>query len=171
MKKLLKKDEIKISFITAIVIITAIFFISKSYKSEKNPVPTPGPVPQFRVQKGVVFSNGLYLVNQERIKAGVQLVGETNNIDQGAYNRAKFLVEHNQWSHKGFREAMRPILINKQAELIGEDLAKNFSTDEAVIQAWMLSPIHKDVMLNPNYEWGGYNCYKKICVLWLATEY
>ncbi|EKD90091.1 MAG: hypothetical protein ACD_32C00026G0001, partial [uncultured bacterium] len=34
----------------------------------------------------------------------------------------------------------------------GENLAKNFTSSDAVVKAWMASPTHRDNLLNPKYQ-------------------
>ena len=109
----------------------------------------------------------LFLVNQERVKAGKKPLIELKSLDAGATNRAKFIVESGQWSHEGYAESIRAVLQNKNAG-VGENLARFYNSPDGVIVGWLNSPIHKEVMLK-SFSYAGIGQYQDYWVLWMST--
>lgn len=128
--------------------------------------PTPTPI-----VAAPATSNLLRLVNDERTKAGIAPVQELGALNAGAARRAKYLVTSGQWSHKYVTQHMAAALGYPKLGHGGENLAKEFNSEPAVIVGWLNSPAHKTVMLDSAYIYGGVGYYGGIYVLWLSTAY
>lgn len=127
---------------------------------------TPTPI-----QSAPVTGSLLHLVNDERIKAGVPPVSELGALNAGAGRRAKYLKTSGQWSHSYVTQHMAAALGYPKEGHGGENLARNFDSEGAVIIGWLNSPAHKREMLKPEYIYGGTGYYGGIYVLWLSTAY
>lgn len=95
------------------------------------------------------------LTNQERVKIGLAPVSENSALDQAAYAKAQNMFSENYWAHfapSGKTPWDFILGSGYKFSYAGENLAKNFSTSEEVITAWMNSPSHKDNLLSSKYK-------------------
>lgn len=95
------------------------------------------------------------LTNQERKKAGVDPVNENSALGKAATLKARNMFEENYWAHfaPSGKSPWDFILgSGYKFTFAGENLAKNFSTSEDVVKAWMASPTHRDNLLNSKYK-------------------
>ena len=192
MKKLKKQQNKRmhkfgfISIVIGVAILTyAIITIATQRIYEKKvqtaPIITPAtqqqilpkevkPVKEVVESLDATESYMLTLVNNRRRDAGLAMVIELRHINYGAYNRAVDLGGKNQWSHDGFASALYGSLWNPQKAFIGENLAKNYDTEDKVIEAWMNSPKHKEILLNARYKYMGVGHYQTYWVLWMSNK-
>lgn len=95
------------------------------------------------------------LTNQERAKMGLSPVSENSILNQAAYLKAQNMFEENYWSHfapSGKTPWDFILGSGYKFSYAGENLAKNFSTSEEVVNAWIASPSHKDNLLGSKYN-------------------
>ena len=144
--------------------------IEKQVPTKEDVLPVKQKVKEPVYSLDAADSYLLTLVNNRRKDAGVPLVIELTHIDYGAYNRCVYLIEKQQWSHDGFAEALYGSLWNPSGTKIGEDLARNFNSEEAVVNAWMNSPKHREIMLDKDYKYMGFGHYQSYWTLWMSTR-
>ena len=53
---------------------------------------------------------------------------------------------------------------------VGENLARNYLLIDNAYEAWMLSPSHKAIIVNPKAKYFGESCVEIFCVLHLAAD-
>lgn len=95
------------------------------------------------------------LTNQERAKIGLSPVSENSTLDQAAYAKARNMFEENYWAHfapSGKTPWDFILGSGYKFSYAGENLAKNFSTSEDVVSAWVVSASHKENLLSPKYK-------------------
>jgi len=109
----------------------------------------------------------LELINQYRESKGLSILKEHSALMEGAEYRAKYLIENKLWSHDGWVEIANQFI---RKHFRGENLARNFSTDKQIINAWIASPKHKDILDDKDYYSAGIGRYDEIVVLWVASE-
>lgn len=93
--------------------------------------------------------------NSKRTDAGLDVLRLDTDLSRAAAKKAEDMFTNNYWAHfspsgktpwdfvtgSGYRYA-----------IAGENLAKNFSTSQDVVDAWMASPTHRDNVMKPNYR-------------------
>ena len=95
------------------------------------------------------------LTNQERVKSGLNPVSENSTLDQAAYAKARNMFEENYWAHfapSGKTPWDFILGSGYKFSYAGENLAKNFSTSDEVITAWMNSTSHRENLLSSKYK-------------------
>ena len=94
------------------------------------------------------------LTNSERTAQGVSALSQNSNLVSAATAKAQHMCTYDYWAHiapdgttgwdfmasSGYRFAMA-----------GENLARGYSTDSAVVQAWMASPGHRANLLSSDF--------------------
>jgi uncharacterized protein YkwD len=137
--------------------------------------PTPSPAPPPPQQPPVQSPDGWYddayiariwdLINQQRINNGLLPVQHESRLTQAAADYARVLSEQNWFSHVGPDGSTLVTRIEAAGfpfdVQIGEILAWGTAgwTAEAVVQAWMDSPTHREEILSPVYTRAGASCY------------
>lgn len=92
--------------------------------------------------------------NAERAAAGVGEVQLNEDLSQAAFLKAQDMFAEQYWAHvspsgaqpwKWFGD------VGYNYSYAGENLAKNYPTAQATVNAWMNSPTHRENVLNGNY--------------------
>lgn len=95
------------------------------------------------------------LTNIERQKMGLSLVSENDALDRAAALKAQNMFQENYWAHfapSGKTPWDFILGAGYKFTFAGENLAKNFTSSDDVVKAWLASPTHKDNLLNPKYK-------------------
>ena len=97
--------------------------------------------------------------NEQRVANGLSQLRENGLLAQAAAAKAQDMFSKNYWAHFG-PSGETPwsfiLATGYDYEYAGENLAKNFLTSDAVVDAWMGSPTHKANILNGNYSEVGF---------------
>lgn len=97
--------------------------------------------------------------NDHRSESGVQPLKINNQLSQAAEQKAKDILANQYWDHIS-PSGVEPWDWIQQTgysyEIAGENLAKNFTTSNGTVAAWMDSPSHRENMLNPEYNEVGF---------------
>lgn len=100
-------------------------------------------------------ANLIRITNQERKANGLNELRAEKRLSNAAYAKAQNIFEHQYWSHYGPNdESPWQFILNSDYDYLyaGENLAKGFTSAEAVHSAWMASKTHRANILNSKYE-------------------
>ncbi len=93
--------------------------------------------------------------NAKRQELGLSPLTYNVTLSQAAALKAQDMFANDYWAHNS-PEGKTPWTFIQQAgytyTVAGENLAKNFSTSQGVIDAWMASPTHRDNIIKPAYQ-------------------
>lgn len=93
--------------------------------------------------------------NAERVKLGLKPLTLNAQLSAAAANKASDMFRFGYWAHNS-PQGKTPwnfiIGSGYRYTLAGENLAKNFSTSQGVVDAWMASPTHKANIVKPGYR-------------------
>ncbi len=113
------------------------------------------------------------LVNDRRSDSGLRRVEENAVLNAVATAHARDLVDHNYLSHIG-RDGSTPEDRARAGgynpRYIGENLARGTNSGSAVVDGWMNSPKHRDILLAPEAEDFGLGRVSTTWVLMMAAE-
>ncbi len=70
--------------------------------------------------------------------------------------RAYTVTVRDKLNHDGWKESILQVGYGNYA--IGENLARGYSTPAEVVKGWLLSPDHRDNILDKNYNYIGIGC-------------
>lgn len=95
------------------------------------------------------------LTNSEREEYGLSSLSLNMSLNEAARRKAADMFAFDYWAHKS-PSNREPWDFFQEVEYdyiyAGENLARDFSTPEAVVAAWMMSPSHKDNIINGQYQ-------------------
>jgi len=92
--------------------------------------------------------------NKERQAQSLGALKINDQLSQAAFLKAQDMFKNNYWAHtspsgvepwKWFGDS------GYNYSVAGENLAKNYPTSDATVEAWMNSPSHRENILNGNY--------------------
>lgn len=95
------------------------------------------------------------ITNQKRVALGLEPLVLNTQLSQAAAKKAEDMFTNGYWAHtspKGKTPWDFIVASGYTYTMAGENLAKNFSTSPAVVDAWMASPTHKDNIVKPGYR-------------------
>lgn len=101
----------------------------------------------------------LAATNSQRQAAGLGTLTLNAQLSQAAANKARDMFEKNYWAHNSPTGATPWNFITAAGyryTVAGENLAKNFSTSQGVVDAWMASQTHRDNILKGSYREVGF---------------
>ncbi|MBB0996344.1 hypothetical protein G6024_04370 [Dietzia maris] len=139
-----------------LALISSLVFIAALTPQTGASVPTASSVVEIAPQS--VGPNDIErLTNAQRGAHDLPALATNELLRQSACHKAADMVQHNYFAHVApdgtepwhyFREA------GYTYQHAGENLARNFTDDGAVVQAWMESPTHRDNVLGDFEEQG-----------------
>jgi uncharacterized protein YkwD len=97
--------------------------------------------------------------NQQRANAGLGALRINSALNQAANNKAADMFAQNYWAHTSPEGKQFFTFIQEAGysySIAGENLAKNFSTSDGVVTAWMNSASHRANLLNGSFVDVGY---------------
>jgi hypothetical protein len=95
------------------------------------------------------------LTNSERAKYNLPQLQNNAQLADAARRKASDMFANNYWAHYSPTGVKPWYFINAAGYTYlhaGENLARDFSDPDSVINAWMNSPTHRDNVLSPKYQ-------------------
>jgi uncharacterized protein YkwD len=96
------------------------------------------------------------LVNDVRHRAGLRFLGDDKYLARFAATRSAEMADDRRLSHTGWESGLRKAGLTDDA--LGENVAYNYATPDAVMEGWMQSPSHRANILRPIYKRIGVGC-------------
>lgn len=94
------------------------------------------------------------LINVERAKKGLAAVTENEQLMWAAQKKGESMFAQNYWAHVAPDGTQPWQFISESGyayQSAGENLARDFGSEESVINGWLNSPTHKANLLNGNF--------------------
>jgi len=93
-----------------------------------------------------IESEILELVNDHRVNIGVNKLNTLNIISTEAIPHTNYMLSKGEASHDNFEDRFLNLRMNADAVKVSENVAYGYSTAEAVVNAWLRSPHHKEII-------------------------
>lgn len=100
------------------------------------------------------------LVNKERAKAGLEPLEVADDLNGYAYIRSTEITKIFNHQRPDGSNPLDTVLQYGYMSA-GENIARGQSSPQAVVTAWMNSPMHKANILNAGYSYIGVGCYRE----------
>lgn len=88
----------------------------------------------------------LELINNHRINIGLSALNGMNQIKAEAFGHTDYMIENDEVSHANFFQRKTNLVNNAGATKVAENVAYAFSSPVSVVNAWLNSPGHKEVI-------------------------
>ncbi len=108
-------------------------------------------------------------VNAERRAAALRPLASDAGLGRAAQSRARAMASANRLSHAGWESAIRR---EADAPTIAENVAYNYASADAVVDAWLRSPGHRANLLGRSFRRIGVGCVVDARArLWWAQDF
>jgi hypothetical protein len=107
------------------------------------------------VESNITITSLFNQTNVARQQAGVGTLKLNDKLDQAAYLKAQDMFANQYWAHvspTGVQPWAWFSKVGYNYNEAGENLAKNFSTTNGVMTAWLNSPTHKANIVKSTYQ-------------------
>ena len=86
------------------------------------------------------------LVNQHRVSIGLEALEYSPEAQQFAAEHNAYMIANEKLSHDNFSARAHNLAKVTEAVYVGENVAKNFTTNLATLNGWLNSPSHKKTL-------------------------
>lgn len=93
----------------------------------------------------------LDLVNSHRTSIGLHALENLNIISSVAFSHTTYMVETGNIDHYDFPQRQENLVLKANAKSVGENIAFGFNSSKGVVEAWLKSNDHREIIENPNY--------------------
>ena len=128
------------------ILLTAVIFTLNSCSSdapEASPVEVKSEVVVNYTYSASVLET-MKLINDYRISVGLTELEKINFISAKSEGHDNYMISNNVVNHDGFVDRSENIIKTLGAKTVGENIAYNYSTPQAAVNAWLNSPGHKE---------------------------
>lgn len=137
-----------------LTVLVAVFLLAQTWVRLLEYAPTlPGGL-VLGYASDITASQTVDDTNNERAKLGLAPLHVSAVLNQAAVAKANHMFAQNYWAHIA-PDGTTPWVFIKDAgynySVAGENLARDFDTTGAMVQAWMDSPTHKENIVNNKY--------------------
>jgi len=113
------------------------------------------PILKGQANSAISAEKIINLTNQARLQNDLPTLKVDYLLTEAAENKAQAIIKnqffaHDQLDGKKFSEWVKDE--DYHYLIVGENLAMGFSSNEAIMNAWMLSPMHKENILKQEYQ-------------------
>ena len=130
-----------------VLLLVAIIFTMNSCSSDSSEESTDTPTAS--TQKAMTYtynSNELEtmaLINAYRVSIGLNELKEINHISYKSEEHDNYMITNNVVNHDDFVSRSENIMKVLGAKSVAENIAYNYNSPQAVLDAWLKSPAHK----------------------------
>lgn len=93
----------------------------------------------------------LELVNDHRENIGIGRLNVMNTVSYEAIPHTNYMLSKGEASHDNFESRFLNLRNNANAIEVSENVAYGYSTAQSVVNAWLRSPHHKEVIENAEF--------------------
>ena len=86
------------------------------------------------------------LINSYRVSKGLKPLLKINHMSFKSEEHDHYMIENNVVNHNNFVERSNNIMKTLGAKTVSENVAYNYNSPQAVLNAWLASPGHKAVI-------------------------
>ncbi|MBQ6450158.1 hypothetical protein IJJ08_04665 [bacterium] len=98
----------------------------------------------------------LQTINLERAAKGLGPLSSDERLYQAAVAKGENMFGDNYWAHVNPSDGTEPWVfiqnVGYEYQSAGENLGRDFTSEKALVQAWMDSPSHRENILNPQFS-------------------
>ncbi len=84
------------------------------------------------------------IINEHRTAIGLNELKFDNSAYQTAQEHNVYMIRNQRISHDNFSARINDLVNNANATAVGENVARDFSSNTGVLDAWLKSPSHKE---------------------------
>lgn len=126
-------------------LLVVILFMMNSCASEEVSQDTTAVVPQaMSYNYNTAELEAMRLINEYRVSIGLNELKEINHISYKSEEHDHYMIAKNVVNHDDFVSRSENIKKVLGAKTVSENIAYNYNSPKAVLDAWLRSPNHKE---------------------------
>ncbi|MFV8344381.1 CAP domain-containing protein [Flavobacterium sp. XS2P39] len=135
----------KIKLLRALLLVTVICTMN-SCSSEASEAPAVDATSQKVVNYSynAIEIQTMDLINAYRVSIGLNPLEKINHMSYKSEEHDNYMIANNVVNHNDFVARSENIMKTLGAKTVSENIAYNYSTPQAVLNAWLASPGHKE---------------------------
>jgi uncharacterized protein YkwD len=139
-------------FLSRVAVLVSVLYTLNSCTADASAPATPTTVSQTAVPYPyTTFENEtLTLINNYRLSIGLNALAKSDYISYKAEEHNNYMIANNVVNHNDFVARSEDIMKTLGAKYVTENVAYNYNTPQAVLDAWLSSEGHK-ANLEGNY--------------------
>lgn len=139
-------------FLSRVAVLVSVLYTLNSCTADASVPATPTTVSQTAVPYPyTTFENEtLTLINNYRLSIGLNALAKSDYISYKAEEHNNYMIANNVVNHNDFVARSEDIMKTLGAKYVTENVAYNYNTPQAVLDAWLASEGHK-ANLEGNY--------------------
>jgi len=128
-----------------VLLLIAIIFTMNSCSSDSSEVPTTSGSNQnvMSYTYNSTETQAMTLINNYRASIGLNELKEINHISYKSEEHDNYMITNNVVNHDDFVSRSENIMKVLGAKSVGENIAYNYNSPQAALDAWLKSPAHK----------------------------
>lgn len=103
------------------------------------------------IQYSTIELEILDLVNAHRQSIGLKTLNSLDIVSGVAEGHTNYMIENGQISHDNFPERSEALIKSAKAKAVGENVAYGYGSAEAVVNGWLNSEGHREVIESTKY--------------------
>lgn len=104
-----------------------------------------------KVSYSAMESDILDLVNNHRKGLNLSELSTLNIISSVASGHTNYMIDAGQISHDNFPQRAQNLMDNTNAKTVSENVAYGYGTAQGVLNGWLNSEGHKNIIENPDF--------------------
>ena len=130
-----------------VLLLVAIVFTMNSCSSDSSETATD--TSSASTQKAMTYTYNateietMALINAYRVSIGLNELKEINHISYKSEEHDNYMITNNVVNHDDFVSRSENIMKVLGAKSVGENIAYNYNSPQAALDAWLKSPAHK----------------------------
>jgi len=91
------------------------------------------------------------LINDYRSENGLSTLNVLNIVSFEAGTHSNYMVQVGEVNHDNFNQRYQYLVANADAISASENVAYGYNSAQSVVNAWLNSPSHKEIISNPSF--------------------
>ena len=133
------------------ILILSLLFLSSCTPEDESPTFEKSEVVDKTYSYTELESEILQLVNNYRENLGLNTLERLDVISNVALTHTNYMISIEEVNHDNFLTRQRNLAENARAKSVGENVAYGFNSAQGVVNAWIDSDSHREIIEDPTY--------------------
>lgn len=134
----------KAKLLRVLLLVTVIFTMNScSSDSSEDPITLDTSTTKMSYTYNSTEIETMALINAYRVSIGLNELKEINHISYKSEEHDDYMIANNVVNHDDFASRSENIMKVLGAKSVGENIAYNYNSPQAAVDAWLKSPNHK----------------------------
>ncbi len=140
-----------------VLLLAAIVFTMNSCSTNDSETPVATTATALKTVDYSYTSNeieAMNLINSYRTSLGLKELGKINYVSVKSEQHDNYMIANNVVNHNDFVARSEDIIKVVGAKKVSENIAYNYNTPQAAVEAWLKSPSHKENIVGDFTDFG-----------------